>query len=116
MTRARVLAFSVDDEHLPGLTHALDHASTDLAKNPNFRGLLGLERESGRHEIMVITLWEGKGLEDSAAESEASRRLIADAVDLGVSCKSYEVLSFDPGDTQIPRLLAQPLDEPLRLL
>ena len=108
MTRARVLTFSVDDEHLPGLTRALDHASTDLAKNSDFRGLLGLESNSGRHEIVIITLWEGQGLEDTAADSEVSRRLIAEAVDLGVSSKSYEVLCFDAGDTRIPRLLAHP--------
>jgi hypothetical protein len=60
----------------------------DLAKNPNFRGLLGLERHSGRHEILIITLWDGEGLEDTIPEAEASRRLIAEAVDLGVSSKS----------------------------
>ncbi len=103
-----MLTFSVDDEHLPALTRALDHASSDLAKNPNFRGLLGLECNSGRHEIVIITLWEGEGLEDSAADSEASRRLIAEAVDLGVRSRNYAVLSFDAGDTQIPRLLAHP--------
>jgi len=106
VTRARVLTFSVDSQHLPGLTDALDLASNKLAEHPDFRGLLGLENNSGRHEIVVITLWDGQGLEDTAAESEASRQLIETAVDLGVSSKCYEVLSFDPGATRLHALLA----------
>jgi len=106
VTRARVLKFSVDSQHLPGLTDALDLASIRLAEHPDFRGLLGLQHDNGRHEIEVITLWDGQGLEDTAAESEVSRLLIAEAVDLGVSSKCYEVLSFDPGSTRLPQLSA----------
>lgn len=106
MTRARVLTFSVDSEHLPGLTAALDEASAKLGSNPDFRGVLCLENEGRRHEVMVISLWDGDGLRDTAAEAEASRQLIEVAVDLGVTCKCYEVLSFDPGATRLPVLLA----------
>ena len=106
MTRARVLTFSVDDEHLSGLTAALDVASEKLGKNPDFRGVLCLENETCRHEVIVISLWDGAGLEDSAAEAEASRQLIEEAVDLGVTSRCYEVLGFDPGATRLEPLLA----------
>jgi len=104
--RARVLTFHVDGEHLAGLSEALDVAADKLAEHPDFRGLLCLKHESDRHQIIVISLWDGQGLEDTAAESESSRQLIAAAVDMGVSSKSYEVLSFDPGGTRLGRLTA----------
>jgi hypothetical protein len=106
MTRARVLTFSVDNEHLPGLTEALDTAAEKLATNEDFRGILCLKSESVRHEIVVISLWDGQGLEDTAVEAEAHRQLIAEAVDLGVTSRCYEVLGFDPGAERLAPLLA----------
>jgi hypothetical protein len=106
VTRARVLTFSVDCQHLSGLTKALDVAAEKLAKNDEFRGILCLENDSGRHEIVVISLWDGNGLDDSADEAEISRQLIEVAVDLGVSSKCYRVLGFDPGAKRLPPLLA----------
>ncbi len=105
-TRARVLTFSVDSQHLHGLTRALDVAAEKLAKNDDFRGILCLENENGRHEIMVISLWDGDGLSDTAVEAEISRQLIEVAVDLGVSSKCYRVLGFDPGAKRLAPLLA----------
>ena len=106
MTNARVLTFSVDSEHLPGLAAALDVASEKLGKNPDFRGVLCLENESRRHEVVVISLWDGEGLSDTAVEAEISRQLIEVAVDLGVTSKCYRVLGFDPGAIRLPPLLA----------
>ncbi len=106
MTRARVLTFHVDDHHLPSLTDALDVAAERFAEHPEFRGLLCLDHDSVRNEIMVITLWDGEGLEATEAEHVDAQQQIAAAVDLGVSTKCYDVVRFVPGSTRLERVLA----------
>jgi len=79
-----------------------------VAKHPDFRGLVCLEHDDNvRNEVIVITLWDGQGLDDTAAEAEASRRQIADAIDLGVSSRCYEVLRLVPGSATLESLLAE---------
>jgi hypothetical protein len=107
VTSARVLAFHVDHDGLPALTEALDGVSDMFARNPDFRGLLCLEHDNVRNEIMVITLWDGHGLEDSEPESEVARQRIAATTDLGVSTKCYDVLRLVPGSASLEGVMAE---------
>jgi len=107
VTRARVFTFHADSRQLPGIIKALDGVAERVAKHPDFRGLVCLEHDNVRNEVIVITLWDGQGLEDTAAEAEASRRQIADAVDLGVSNKCYDVVRLVPGSATVESLLAE---------
>jgi hypothetical protein len=99
VVRARVHAFHVDSAMVDGVAQAVDDAMAGLTEHPDFRGLLFLEREGTRYEIVAITLWADGGLEKTEPEAERSRRQIARATDLGVSTKHYDVL----------RLLVPPL-------
>jgi len=107
VTRARVFTFHADSHQLPGITKALDGVAERVAKHPDFRGLVCLEHDNVRNEVIVITLWDGQGLDDTAAEAEVSRRQIADAVDLGVSNKCYDVVRLVPGSATLESLLAE---------
>jgi len=109
VTRARVLTFHIDSHHLPALTKALDGVVERCNKHSDFRGLVCLEHDNVRDEIIVITLWDGQGLETTVAEAEVSRQQIADAVDLGVSSKCYEVLRLVPGPAALEAALAEAL-------
>jgi hypothetical protein len=106
MTRARVLSFHIDDDEFRGLTAALDGVAEMFADHPDFRGLLCLEHDGARNEIIVMTLWDGQGLEDTQHDSEIARKKIAATTDLGVSSKCYDVLRMVPGSGAVERLLA----------
>ena len=106
MTTARVLTFHVDANELPGLTEALDSVGETFARNSDFVGLLCLEHDSVRNEIMVITLWDGQGLEDSERDAEVGRHRIAATTDLGVSSKRYDVLRMVQGPASLEAVLA----------
>ncbi|MGA2520772.1 MAG: hypothetical protein ABSG81_08145 [Acidimicrobiales bacterium] len=97
MIRARALTFHIDGDELAELTAALDDVAEQYVDHPDFRGLLCMEHDSVRSEIVVITLWEGQGLENTQAVSEAGRRRIAATTDLGVISKCYDVLRIVPG-------------------
>jgi hypothetical protein len=97
MTRARVLTFHVNSRQLPGLRAALDAVSERFAQHPGFEGLVCLEHDSVRHQIIVITLWGGHGLEDMQVESELAQQQIAAITDLGVSNTCYDVVRLKPG-------------------
>jgi hypothetical protein len=107
MTRARVLTFHVDTDELPGLTKALDEVSQVYAQQPDFRGLVCLNHDSLRHEIMVIAFWDGQGMEETEAESEVARRRIAETTDLGVSNKCYDVLRLVSGPAAMETAVAE---------
>jgi hypothetical protein len=92
VTKARVLSFHVDDDELPAITAAIDGVAEQFRSHPDFRGLVCLERDSTRNEVIVITLWDGLALESTEAESEEARHRIAATTDLGVSSKCYDVL------------------------
>jgi len=96
-----VLTFHVDSGQLPGLTVALDRVADRFAKHPEFRELVCLEHDSVRHQILVITLWDGQGLEDTQADSELARQQIAATTDLGMNSTNYEVRRLFPGSTTI---------------
>ena len=105
MTRARVLTFHVDDDELFGLTEAIDTVTDEFASFPDFQGLLCLERDSTRNEVIVITLWDGDGLEVTEAVSESGRKRIAATTDLGVCSRRYDVLRLVPGLTMADRVV-----------
>jgi len=108
VTSARVLTFHVDGDELPGLVDALDGVAEMFAHHSDFRGLVCLEHDSTRNEIMVITLWDGRGIQDTQHDSELARRRIA-TTDLGVSSKCYHVLRMVPGSAALDGVLAEVL-------
>jgi hypothetical protein len=91
------LTFHVDNCDLPKLTKVLDVATTRFTEHPDFRGLLCLDHDSFRNEIMVISLWDGQGIEDTDAEQASCQQQISAVVDLGVSSRCYDVLRMVPG-------------------
>jgi len=109
VTSARVLTFHVDGDELPALVDALDGVAEMFAHNSDFRGLVCLEHDSTRNEIMVITLWDGRGIQDTQHDSELARRRIAATTDLGVSSKCYHVLRMVPGSAALDGVLAEVL-------
>lgn len=79
------------------MTEALHLVSEHFAHEPNFRGLVCLEQRKGvRNEIVVLTLWDGDGLEETKEQSELARQRIAATTDLSVSMQRYEVLRLVP--------------------
>jgi hypothetical protein len=106
VTRARILSFHIDDHDLPGLTAALDGVARMFADRPDFRGLVCLEHNGPRNEIMVMTLWDGDGLDDTQHDAEIARQRIAATTDLGVSSKCYDVIRLVPGFGTLEGILA----------
>jgi|ERR1700722_6268613 len=104
--RARVHTFHVDADAVHGVASAVDLAMASLTDHPDFRGLLFLERDGMRHEILAITLWADDGLEETEPEAERSRRQIARTTDLGVSTKHFDVLRFTSPDGATGRHLS----------
>jgi heme-degrading monooxygenase HmoA len=97
MQYARVFTFHVVPDELDALHKALDATAGRLARHAGFRGLTCLERVGQRHEIIVFSMWEGEGLEETEAEAERTRRKIAETSDLGVRTEDYRVLRHFPG-------------------
>ena len=97
MMYARVLTFHTDIDHMPAVITALDEALARFRRTPGFKGLLCLEHDGFREQVVIITLWDATGLAATAGEAEEARELIADATDIGVTSRSYEVLGFVPG-------------------
>jgi len=110
MTRARVLSFHIDNDDLLGLSEALDGVTDMFAHHSDFRGLVCLAHDSMRKEVIVITLWDGDGLEFTQQGSEMARQRIAATTDLGVSSKYYEVLRLIPGSLTVERALGDDSD------
>ena len=96
MQYARVFTFHVAPDELDALNKALDATAARLARHAGFRGLTCLERVGQRHEIIVFSMWEGEGLEETEAEAERTRRKIAETSDLGVRTEDYRVLRQIP--------------------
>jgi hypothetical protein len=92
-----VLTFHVESRHLAGLRDALDAVSEGFAHNPHFRGLVCLEHDSVRHQILVISLWDAAALEETQEESDLAQAQIAAAIDLGVNTTTYTVMRLVPG-------------------
>ena len=87
-----MLSFHLDSRQLPGLSKALDTVSVRFAKHPDFRGLLCLEHDSVLHQIIVITMWDADGFDNTQAEFDLAQQEIAATIDLGVSSMGYDVV------------------------
>src|ERR1700719_220869 len=109
VTRARVLSFHIDADDLPGLTAALDGVARMFADHADFRGLVCLGHRGARNEIVVMTLWDGQGLDDTQHDSEIARQRIASTTDLGVSTRCYDVIRLVPGSATLESVLANGL-------
>lgn len=109
VTQARVLTFHVDSDGMAGLSEALDGVAEMYSRNSDFRGLVCLNHDGPRHEVMVMTLWDGDGLESTQSDSEQGRRRIAAMSDLGVSSRCYDVLRLIPGPASLESVLAETL-------
>jgi len=97
MVYARVLTFHVEADHMPTVIEALQGALDRWRDHSGFRGLLCLEHDGLREEVMIIALWDASCLAETARQAEEARELIADATDAGVASRAYEVLGFVPG-------------------
>ena len=93
---ARLYTFHVTGEQLDDVKTALDDAMADLARQPEFRGLLYLERGGDRPGVLGLTLWAGNGMKNTGASAERNRQQIADTADTGVSDRAYGVLRYLP--------------------
>ena len=100
--QALVQTFHLDRDHLADLTAGLDEALDRFTRDPNFGGLLCLERPGGvRTQMTVIVLWRGAAIDDFAREADEAHRLIAATTDLGVSSLYHRVVRFVPGVSEI---------------
>ena len=104
MLRSRVLTFHVEATHVRQVVDALDRVRERLEKNPDFRGLVCLEGQGKRHQVMVLTLWDGDGLDEMRDEDEQARLQIAETCDLGVRSEEYDVLRHFTGGTVSTRI------------
>lgn len=102
MLYARVSTFHVEQDHMPQVIEALNTSLAKLNHSPGYKGLLCLELDGVRNQIVIITLWNAVGLALSTQEAEDAMALISDVSDSGVSSRAYEVLGFIPGPDGIP--------------
>ena len=96
MQYARIFTFHVGSRDLDAMNKAMDATANRLARHEGFRGLTCFERVGQGHEIIVISMWEGDGFEETEAEAERTRRKIAETSDLGVRTENYRVLGHFP--------------------
>ena len=90
--RARVMTFHVDPDDMPAVMQALDAARERFEHDDSFKGMLCLEEDGLRNQLVIVTLWEGAGLDASADEAEEAKTRIASATDTGVTSRTYDVL------------------------
>ena len=93
-TSARVLTFHVDASRIADVGEAMDDAIEHFASYPGFAGMLGLVDESPRPQVVMISLWDARGLQATAGEGEEARRRIAETTDTGVTSRKLSVLRF----------------------
>src|ERR1700692_1236992 len=92
-----MLTFHLQHLGLPSLMEALDAGAAHLAGHPDFRGFVCLDHDSLRHQIIIVSLWDGDGLEDTEEAFAVATRQIAACVELGMNRTEYEVLRLVPG-------------------
>jgi heme-degrading monooxygenase HmoA len=102
MLYARVLTFHVEQDHMSSVIVALNSSLAKLNDSPGYKGLLCLEHDGVRNQILIITLWDSEGLASSAQEAQEAMALISDVSDSGVSIRAYEVLGLIPSPDGIP--------------
>jgi hypothetical protein len=101
---ARVSTFHVEQQHMPSVIEALDASLGTLNHSAGYKGLLCLEHEGVRNQLLIITLWDEVGLASSAQEAGDAMALISDVTNSGVSSRTYEVLGLIPGPDGIPNV------------
>jgi hypothetical protein len=101
---ARVATLHVEHEHMPSAIEALNASLAKLDQSPGYKGLLCLEHDGIRNQILVITLWDAVGLASSAQVAGDAMALISAVTRSGVSNQAYEVLGFVPGPDGIPNV------------
>lgn len=104
MLYARVSTFHVEQRHMPSVIEALNVSLEKLNDSPGYKGLLCLEHDGVRNQVLIITLWDAGGLASSAQEDGDTMALISDVTDSGVSSRAYEVLGFVPSRDGIPNV------------
>ena len=109
MLYARVLTFHVEQDHMTSVIVALNASLAKLNSSPGYKGLLCLEHDGVRNQILIITLWDSEGLASSAQEAQEAMALISDVSDSGVSIRAYEVLGFIPSPDGIPDVALTPI-------
>jgi hypothetical protein len=109
VTRAIVLSCHVNSHELPDLTEILDGVTKQFARRSDFRGLVYLEDNHARHQIVIVTLWDGNELEDTQAEAELARERIAAATDMAVSSRCYSVVRLVLGALPLDGFVIHPL-------
>ncbi len=92
-----MLTFHLNRHDLPKLTKALDDAAEELARHPDFRGFVCLDHDSVRHQIIILSLWEGDGLEATHPLFKRATEIIASCADLGMNSTAYDVIRLVPG-------------------
>jgi hypothetical protein len=98
--KARMLTFHVEAGQVPSLVDAVAEVGERMSWRPDFRGFVCLDHDGVRHEIMVLSLWDGHGMEDTQVAFEKARSEIAASVDLGMRTSELDVLCFIPGVSQ----------------
>lgn len=101
---ARVATLHVEQEHMTSAIEALNASVARLNQSPGYKGLLCLEHDGVRNQILIITLWDAVGLASSAQAAGDAMALISDVTHSGVSNQAYEVLGFVPSPDGIPNV------------
>lgn len=101
---ARVSTFHVEHDHMPSVIEALNQSLTKLDHNPGYKGLLCLEHDGVRKQLIIITLWSTADLAATAHRAEDALASLFDATDTGVTSWAYEVLALLPSPDGIPRV------------
>jgi hypothetical protein len=101
---ARVATLHVEQEHMPSAIEALNASLATLNQSPGYKGLLCLEHDGIRNQILIITLWDTEGLASSAQVAGDAMALISDVTHSGVSNQAYQVLGFVPSPDGIPNV------------
>ena len=98
----KVSTFHVEQDHMPSVIEALNHSLEELDHSPGYKGLLCLEHDGIRNQMIIITLWETADGVATADGAEDALALISDATDTGVTSRTYEVLALIPCPDGIP--------------
>jgi len=92
--KARTLTFSIDPARVPQVLEALDEQILpEYRKMPNFVGLVILQADHARRELVGISVWDG-GLEDSAELLASFRQRLTALAGTAPTTATYDVLRF----------------------
>jgi hypothetical protein len=89
---------------MPSVIDSLNLSREKLNHSSGYKGLLCLEHDGVRNQVLIITLWDADGLASSAQEDGDAMALISDVTDSGVSSRAYEVPGFVPSRDGIPNV------------